>query len=125
MLIRNRPFVLEATPPVVRLHPLSMMTDFYHLPINRRVTPANLNNLFLKLGKKYSLLDFFRMIFNMKNDTYSYYCSELASAFYNDIGLIKDRLAGKTPDSIVEAVEKVTGNKPLFIHIDKGSLNVV
>lgn len=121
----NRIFVLEATPPVVRLHPLSLMEDFYHLPIGQKVLPKQLNSLFSRLGKAYGLMDLIRMILKIRDNPYQYFCSELASDFYNEIGLIRDRTAGKTPDKIIEAIEQVTGNKPVLIHIDKGNLNVV
>lgn len=121
----NRFFLIEATPPVVRLFPVSLCDDFYHFPLNIDYKSTQIDFLLRTIGKKYSLIDLIRSILKLGDNTSEYYCSELAGRFYNDIGYINDEEAGITPDKIIEAVAKKNNVTPIFVKIDKGNLNGV
>ena len=119
----GRVFIVEATPPEVRLVPLAMCGDFYHIKTNMSVSEQGMtSNLFSHLGKKYSLFDLLKSKIGFANDNSDLYCSELAGDFYNTFGYITDRKAGATPDSIVEAVLERSGSSPIKVVIDKGNL---
>lgn len=120
--IGNRIFVLEATPPVVRLFPLSLSEDFHLFPLNVDVKPTHLDTLFKALGKKYSVFDLIRSTFNIGNSNNDYYCSELASSFYNSIGIIDNNDAGFTPDSLIEEITRTFSVQPVPVKIDRGNL---
>lgn len=120
----NRVFMMEATPPEVRLIPVSMCGDFYHIETKMSVSESSMiDNLCTHIGKKYSLLDLFKSHFNFSNNPNDLYCSELAGDFYNTFGYLSDRKAGRTPDSIIEAVLKRSGSTPVKVSIDKGNLS--
>lgn len=119
----DRRFVVEATPPVVRMYPLSCLTDFYLIRTNLTANKKYPGALFRHLGKPYSVLDFLKGLFGIKNSTDNYYCSELVAEFYNDIGLIDDIDAGHTPDTIVNCVVNTIRVNPEYIKLDKGNLD--
>lgn len=121
----NRVLLVEATPPVVRLYPLSLLDDFYLLKTDITYKNKHLDILFEDLGKKYSLIDLIKYLFKIGRSNNHYYCSKLASKFYNEIGLIDDEDAGLTPDSIVEAVKKATSSAITFVKIDRGNIDVI
>lgn len=125
VVLGGRVMLVEATPPVVRLYPLSLLDDFYLLKTNVKYKNKHLDILFENLGKKYSLLDLIKSLFKLNNSNQHYYCSELASKFYNEIGLIANEDAGLTPDSIVKAVKEATSNDITFVKIDRGNLDVI
>lgn len=119
----GRVFLLEATPPSVRLIPLTMCGNFYHIKTDIQVPESKMMNvLFTLIGKSYSIFDLIKSKFGIANDDSDLYCSELAGDFYNTFGYITDRKAGNTPDSIVEAVLKRSGSVPVKVVIDKGNL---
>ena len=117
----DRIFVLEATPPVVRLFPLSLSGDFYHIPTKFDRKSTQLDFLLLTLGRKYSLLDLIRSSFKFGSDNADYYCSELCADYYNAIGHINNEWAGETPDAIVHEILKVNQNEPIFVKNDRGN----
>lgn len=121
----NRNFVIEATPPISRLYPISLCRDFYLIQTNINTTEFNVNLLLSKIGIKYSILDYIRSIFKFKNSTTEDYCSDLASTFYNQIGYINDDNIGKTPDTLVKAITKITNKEPIFIKVDRGNFYAI
>lgn len=120
----SRVFVLEATPPVVRLYPLSFSPEFFYIPVNRDDLEDELDHILHALGKPYSLLDLIKGLLKIKADDREYYCSELASEFYNRVGYIEDEWAGLTPDTLVRAVCKAGNVKPVFVKNDWGNTHV-
>lgn len=119
----GRVFIVEATPPEVRLVPLAMCGNFYHIKTDMPATEQSMMTvLFSHLGKKYSLFDLVKSKIGFANNTSDLYCSELAGDFYNTFGYITDRKVGTTPDSIVEAVLGRSGSTPVKVVIDKGNL---
>ncbi len=119
----GRVFLVEATPPEVRLVPLAMCGNFYHIETNMEANEQSvMTNLFSHLGKKYSIFDLIKSKIGLSNNTNDLYCSELAGDFYNTFGYLTDRKVGTTPDSIVEAVLEQSGSTPVKVVIDKGNL---
>lgn len=119
----GRVFVVEATPPEVRLVPISMFGDFKLIQTEMKDNEnAQLEFLFASLGKKYSIFDMLKGTLGITGDNSDYYCSELAGDFYNSFGYITDRKAGHSPDSIVEAVLEKAKVEPILVAIDKGNL---
>lgn len=125
VVLGNRLLIVEATPPVVRLHPVSLLDDFYLLKTNIRTKSKHLDILFEHLGKKYSLLDLVKFLFKLRNNDNNFYCSELASKYYNEVGLIHNHDAGLTPDSLIKEVKKATSNIITFVKIDRGNINAI
>ncbi len=121
----NRVFVVEATPPAVRLFPLSMSGDFGYVPLELELNDKHIDFLLSDLGKKYSLWDLVRSLFKWSNSNNEFYCSEFCSVFYNQIGLLGSEDAGLTPDTLVESIVMSTGKFPIFVKNDKGNLDVV
>jgi hypothetical protein len=118
----DRVLMVEATPPLSRLFPVSKTRDLYLLRANVEDRESHIEYLLSLLGRKYRLWDFFRSKFKLKKSSTEDYCSDLASEFYNQIGLIDDDDAGETPDSLVEALIKATGSEPIFVKMDRGNL---
>ena len=123
LVLNNRVFCIEATPPVVRLIPLSLLDDFkiIHLETNWDKNYEDL--LFQQLGKQYSIIDYLSTVFGMKTNTDNFYCSEFVSYFYKEIGLIADIDLGETPKSIVEYFINKLNTQPIDVQIDKGNLS--
>ena len=119
----GRVFLVEATPPEVRLVPLTMCGDFIHIKTDMTSDEQRMMTaLYSHLGKKYSIFDLIKSKIGLGNDINELYCSELASDFYNTFGYLTDKKAGITPDSLVEAVLKKSGSVPVDVIIDKGNL---
>lgn len=119
----KRVFLVEATPPSVRIYPLSMCDDFYLIKArNLKFSLSDLNLLFKHLGKRYSLTDLVKGFLNMKNNNSSLYCSELAKEFYKDIGYLENADDCITPDDIVKAVQNKSGSEAIFVVIDSGNI---
>lgn len=121
----NRLFIIEATPPVVRLYPISMCDDFYLFPVDTETKSSHTDILLRKIGLKYSIWDLIRGILKLGNNEKEEYCSEIASRFYNEIGYIDDIDAGLTPDSLIKAIRKVHKTEPIFVKVDRGNLSGV
>lgn len=121
--IGGRIFIVEATPPEVRLIPLNMTSDFLHIKADVKANPEHQIKFLLDtLGTKYSLWDMLKSLFKIARSNNDYYCSELAGYFYNEFGHITDRDVGFSPDSIVEALIGRTGNQPVKVIIDKANV---
>lgn len=123
--LSDRYFVLEAIPPVVRLHPISLKDSFYLIRNDLKVSSANLDTLLVHLGKKYSVWDFVRRLFGLGNTDTELYCSELAAMWYFLIGFIRDEDAGFSPDTLVDAVLQQSHAEPVYVINDKGNLDAV
>ena len=123
--IADRVFVVEATPPVVRIFPLSLQDDFYYIPVDIDIKDNHIDELLMHIGKKYSLIDLIKGILKIRTSDNSYYCSELNGKFYKNCGLIAEDSDYITPQKLVETIQKVTNKEPEFIIIDKANLNTI
>jgi len=122
----DRFFVVEATPPVVRLFPISMsIDDFYYIPCNIENNDKHKDVLLSNLGKPYGLIDLIKGLIGIRTSENQYYCSELAYHFYKSVGILNRDSDGITPDSLVEGVLKVTKATPVYISIDRGNINAI
>ena len=119
----GRVFCVEATPPAVRIIPLSMLGDFYHIPVDIKRWPSRYTEHLLKhIGKPYSLNGYLKEVFGIAKDNDNFYCSELVADFYKSIGLIDDAACGLDPDIIVDYISDITGNEPVFVSVDPGNI---
>lgn len=125
VVMGDRYFILEATPPMVRLYPISLTDDFYYLPLDLPDNSTHLDILFKKIGVKYSIIDAITSMFSLSNNPSTEYCSELAGKYYNDIGYIYDSKAGLVPDTLMKALIEQSGKELIFIKNDRGNLNAV
>lgn len=99
----GRLFVIEATPPAVRLTPLSVIKSFYHIPMKIRWLSKYNDYLLDKIGLKYSIKDCIRAYFGkLSPDNDEYQCAELACEFYKSIGI--DLGESYEPGILVKAV---------------------
>lgn len=119
----GRVLQVEAVPPVSRLVPISRGRDFYWIKAGIIPKDAHIEYLLSMLGRKYRLWDLVRSKFKLKSSAKEDYCSELASEFYNEIGYINDEDAGFTPDTLVDAIIKASGQEPIFVKMDRGNYN--
>lgn len=120
--LEDRYFLVEATPPRVRIYPVSMCDDFYYIKTNVKKNNKNYVPLLLKhIGKSYSIFDLVKGMLNMKSSDKSLYCSELAYDFYKEVGFITDESSWLTPQALVDKVVAITDNQPIFVSIDRGN----
>lgn len=122
----GRVFCLEATPPVVRLIPLSMIGDFSIVHTNLEWSEPSDGCALKYIGRDYSLTDFMRGILHLSTSPKELYCSELLARIYKDLGLVQDLEDGSRPDKIIEkviSVLKERGMNPEIIEvsIDRGN----
>lgn len=121
----DRLFIAEATPPAVRLFPISMCDDFILIQTSIFQRSYHTDILLKHIGKKYSLFDFFRNLLKLKNNKDEFYCSEMAAEYYNEIAYIVDDDVGLTPDILVEYILKTYEKETISVKIDRGNLNVI
>lgn len=98
--IGGRLFAIEATPPEVRIYPLSKMLPFYTIPMHIDWKNEFDEHLLTHIGEEYSYMQVIRSYFGKPNDDKQWQCAEFVHHFYNSVGLQGD--FGYTPRSIVE-----------------------
>jgi len=121
----GRKFLVEAIPPVVRLYPISRKRDFYWLKLGLKNNFKYLNTLFMHLGKPYSLFDLIKHVFRFKTDQSDFYCSELASLFYKEVGLLEENDIGVTPDKLVNLILNKSKSEIVKVKIDSVNIKVL
>ena len=105
----NRCFVVEATPPVVRLYPLSKLESFYVIKMDRSLSREDENRLFDYVGLPYSDWNSIasyctgRPVVNGKLQ-----CAQLVSSFYNWPNLLR-------PEQIVRYAQEDLGKRMVFV----------
>lgn len=122
--LEDRVFIVEAIPPRVAMVPITLEKSFYWIPT--QIDDPNgrmVSTLTEHIGTKYNVLDILWHYLGMERSKDSLYCSVLASEFYNDIGYLRERESGHTPDTIVKAI-KERSNIQTEIHVvtDRGNL---
>ena len=83
--MNNRLFVVEATPPRVRLYPLSKMLPLYHLPLSLNVTQEAINDLFSHIGEEYSVWQAFISYFTKPKKDNKWQCVEFCDHWYREV----------------------------------------
>ncbi len=121
----DRLFIVEATPPVVRIWPISKTESFYLFKTHIEDNPIHLDYLFKNLGKTYSIFDLLKSLLKIGNHNNEFYCSEYAGDFYNKVGYLQNEWCGLTPDTLVRNIQDVTKEEPIFIMLDEGNMNGV
>ena len=105
----NRCFVVEATPPVVRLYPLSKLDSFYVIKMEQALSRDDENRLFEYVGLPYSdwnsIVSYFtgKPLANGKLQ-----CAQLVSSFYNWPNLLR-------PEQIVRYAQETLGKRMVFV----------
>lgn len=117
--IFGRLFVVEATSPYIRLVPVSLKDEFYHIPLKIKWSIDYIDLLFEYLGCKYSIFDAVRGYLGvvLKKDN-RWQCVELAIDFYKKIGI--DFGNDYTPTGFVKNVLEIS-KKPIYLVKNKGS----
>lgn len=121
----DRKLLVEAIPPVVRLYPISRKRDFYWIKLGLKNNFKYLNTLFMHLGKPYSLFDLFKYAFRFKTDQSDFYCSELASLFYKEVGLLEETDVGSTPDRLVKSILSKSKYQMVKVKIDTSNIKII
>lgn len=105
----SRCFVVEATPPVVRLYPLSKLDSFYVIKMEQALSRDDENRLFEYVGRPYSdwnsVVSYFtgKPLANGKLQ-----CAQLVSSFYNWPNLLR-------PEQIVKYAQETLGKRMVFV----------
>ena len=105
----NRCFVVEATPPVVRLYPLSKLDSFYVIKMEQRLSREDENRLFEYVGLPYSDWNSIVSYFTRKPlANGKLQCAQLVSSFYNWPNLLR-------PEQIVRYAQEDLGKQMVFV----------
>lgn len=115
----GRVFVIEASPPAVRLTPVSTINEFFYIPTRLRWRRTYEEFLLSKIGLNYSIMDCIRAYLGILNtkDNDSYQCAELACEFYKLTGILKDNRY--EPGLLVDAIIELRKSQPLLISSKK------
>jgi len=101
-VVGERVFVIEAIPPSVRIYPLSKKRSFYHIDMGIKWDDSYIQHLLEKVGDDYGYLDVLRSIIYAPKEDNSWHCVELATDFYEKVGIYTNEQLGYTPKSIVD-----------------------
>ena len=105
----NRCFVVEATPPVVRLYPLSKLDSFYVIKMEQALSREDENRLFEYVGLPYSDWNSVASYFTGKPlANGKLQCAQLVSSFYNWPNLLR-------PEQIVRYAQETLGKRMVFV----------
>lgn len=105
----NRCFVVEATPPVVRLYPLSKLDSFYVIKMEQALSREDENRLFEYVGMPYSDWNSIASYFTGKPlANGKLQCAQLVSSFYNWPNLLR-------PEQIVRYAQETLGKRMVFV----------
>lgn len=103
-VVCGRVFVIEASPPLVRIRPLSNVDKFYWIPTDKPMLDEELEFALDKVAvEKYSRVDAVKAFFNRLNigKNKRWQCSELVIAMRRLSGLVLNCKA--TPADVVKA----------------------
>ena len=107
---KDEVFVVEATPPSVRLFPLRKLLPVYHVDLHLKLNDDHLDYLFRYIGEDYSLIDVVMTAFGKPKKDRKWHCAELCKDFYEEVmridlgddytpsGVLKRLMSIKTPD---------------------------
>lgn len=105
----KRCFVVEATPPVVRLYPLSQLDSFYVIKMEKSLSREDEDRLFRYVGLPYSDWNSFASYFTRRPlDNGKLQCAQLVSSFYNWPNLLR-------PEQVVRYAQEDLGKKMVFV----------
>lgn len=108
----GRVFVLEAVKPCVRIYPLSLSGEFYHLPMGAKWSKSTEEYALENVGYPYSELDAIRAYFGPIESGRLSECAAYAINVYRKDGIDLGNRA--TPDAVVKAAQ-VRGAELVFV----------
>ena len=82
---KDEVFVVEATPPHVRIFPLRKLLPVYHVDLHLKLNEDQLDYLFKHVGDDYSLLQVAMTIFMKPMRDRNWHCVELCKDFYEEV----------------------------------------
>lgn len=86
--VGDRLLVIEATMPKVKIMPVSLKDEFYHVPVGLQWKKPYEEFLLDKVGLDYSIMDDIRAYYGLVvEDDNKWQCAELANRFYKSTGL--------------------------------------
>lgn len=99
LVMGGRVWVIEAVEPCARIYPLSMLGDFYHIPLDAEWTPEIEEIALSYVGSEYKQLNAIKAFFGPleKDDTSE--CAALAITIADKCGVNLGNRA--TPDEVV------------------------
>jgi hypothetical protein len=118
MVEGDRVMVIEANRPAVQLTPVSTTSDFYHFPLNIAWKSEYKDFLYRELGKRYSLLNYFRSLLKIKPKKGIWYCTQFAAYFYDSIGYVQSEEVGLDPLKLTVELMTVCGQTPVYVNLD-------
>ncbi len=89
--VNGRLCVVEASQPVVKVIPISLANNFYHIKMNLQISSGDISWLMSKVGQKYSMVKAIKSYFKLPLELDStWQCVQLVSEFYKKYNLIVD-----------------------------------
>lgn len=113
-VVGGRVFVIEATPPLVRIYPLAKLTPFYHVPMDIAWKPEYDEYLLAKVGEKYSVWQAIVSYFTKPRVDREWQCAELVVDFWDNIGLCLE--CDITPSGVVEVALDYSRHGMTLVH---------
>lgn len=101
----GRVFVLEAVSPCVRIYPLSLLGDFYHIPMKKSLSKEALTFALAQIGEPYSKLMAVKALFGLvsKGDSGEWQCAKYVAEIMQANGVVLDCGTTYTPSAIVQS----------------------
>jgi hypothetical protein len=110
--INGRVFILEAVKPKLRIYPLSISGDFYHIPMNAKWSKSTEEFALSKIGTDYSELSAVRAFFLPLEDENVEQCAAYAREILEKDGIDLGQMS--RPDTVVLAALSL-GKKLTYI----------
>lgn len=107
-VVAGRVLLIEATPPLVRIFPLSKQLPFYWIPCGYKYWNANIEEYLLsRVGEEYSYMEAIAGYFNalVTGEDEYWQCSELTNKVLTMGGIFKPNEVKSTPADNVEYLE--------------------
>lgn len=125
LVLGDRWLLFEATPPVIRLYPISLTDDFYYVNTGLNLKSKHIDIMLKHLGKKYGFIDVFFGLLGIKRNNSSYFCSELVMEFLDTIGYLEDTGEATMPQTLMDRLVNEKGLEVISVKVDKGNLDAV
>ena len=98
-VVVGRIFILEAVVPAIRIFPLSLCGNFYHIPMDKELSEEALEYALDQVGEVYSKTEAIKAFFGKEKDDDQWECAEYVHSVLEANGIL---LMGKaTPTGVV------------------------
>lgn len=104
----GRLLVVEATPPEIRIFPLSKLTPFYHLKMDIEWRDEYESYLVKHVGSKYSILEAIISFITKPPQNNKWQCAEFVNDFYKMLNI--QFTDSYTPHQIVKEMMRISGH---------------